>query len=232
MPLSQFLNLFKRNQTAFHNLCQRSKPPAGIERLLWLGLKFCIQKPVPKPDITKSFERFRRSVRITDVFKDELGGDYNPKIFLPNEDYDPPECETPQIEEALQRFHNGLLELVNNHIPKRAHNLSRQTRFLLEKLSKNREFIIVPTDKNLGPAIMERSVYKARCLQDHLLNDKTYRQLSKTEADTILSAALQTFTELFEEYKESLPKEEAVYLFRALQLKHRVAQFYILPNSL
>ena len=231
MPLNQFLSLFKRNQTAFHNLCQHSKPPAGIERLLWLGLKFCIQKPVPKPDITKSFERFRRSVRIIDAFKDEFDtGDYNPKIYIPNDDFEPDDCKTPLIEEAMQRFHNGLLNLVNNHSPKRAHNLSRQTRFLLEKLSTNREFIIVPTDKNLGPAIMERSVYKARCLQDHLLKAHTYRQLSKTEANAILAAALETFKSLFEEYKESLPKDEATYLYRAIQLNHRVAQFYILPK--
>jgi hypothetical protein len=38
------------------------------------------------------------------------------------------------------------------------------------------------TDKTLGPAIMERSTYITRCLQDHLLETATYKRLTPADA--------------------------------------------------
>eukprot|EP00978_Attheya_sp_CCMP212_P039478 scaffold205682_cov38-Attheya_sp.AAC.1 len=34
---------------AFHNLCTREKVPAGVQSLLGVGLKFCLQKRTPQP---------------------------------------------------------------------------------------------------------------------------------------------------------------------------------------
>ena len=246
MPLHQFFALFKRNQVAYHNLCESTKPPTGTERLLWLGLKFCIQKPLPKPALDSHFERLIRSVRIHHLFASQIKSnqitlangqvinleeddDYNPKIYIPNTDFQPKDAPA-EVELAILQFKEGLANLISQNHPKRTHNLPRQSRFLLKELGRNRHFIIVPTDKNLGPAIMERSVYKRRCLQDHLLDKKTYRQLSQEDARHTLSAALSKFQDLFETYNETLPQSEAKYLYRALKQNHRIAQFYCIPK--
>ena len=55
-------------------------------------------------------------------------------------------------------------------------------RNLLHWLAKNEKYMVVRTDKNLGPAIIERSVYIQRAFSDHLLDATTYRRFSKKEA--------------------------------------------------
>ena len=52
---------------------------------------------------------------------------------------------------------------------------------------KNPGFIIMDTDENLRPAIMEREKYIHIVLTEHLLNkNKTYLQISKERAKEIL----------------------------------------------
>jgi hypothetical protein len=48
---------------------------------------------------------------------------------------------------------------------------------LLHNLRHHNDFIILPSDKNLGPCILEREEYIRRVL-DNLADDTTYRQLS------------------------------------------------------
>ncbi len=43
------------------------------------------------------------------------------------------------------------------------------------------------TDKNLGPAVIERDVYIKRVFDDHLLKTDTYRRIEPTEAAEILT---------------------------------------------
>jgi len=45
----------------------------------------------------------------------------------------------------------------------------------------NPEFIIVPTDENLGPAILNKQKYISQILQEHLLTED-YTQLQPNEA--------------------------------------------------
>ena len=85
MPLPQFLNLYKCNQTAFHNLCTQQTPPAGIEQLLWNGLKFCIEKPLPHPILKKTFKRLQADIRLKYFWKQQDEPDigyYNKKLYI------------------------------------------------------------------------------------------------------------------------------------------------------
>ena len=85
MPLNKFFNLYKSNQTAFHNLCVHKTPPAGTAQLLWNGLKYCIEKPLPKPNLQKTFERLRADVRLK-YFWRQRGeyddGEYIKKLYV------------------------------------------------------------------------------------------------------------------------------------------------------
>ena len=49
------------------------------------------------------------------------------------------------------------------------------THQLLKTLQNNDDFIIVASDKNLGPCIIEREMYIERFLEEHLSDITTYR---------------------------------------------------------
>jgi hypothetical protein len=77
------------------------------------------------------------------------------------------------------------LTLVTGNKPKPTSNLSKCQDKLLAMLCKAKHSIITPTDKNLGPAIMEQSQYIEHCFQDHLLNESPYQCLSEHEATVL-----------------------------------------------
>ena len=56
-------------------------------------------------------------------------------------------------------------------------NLSRCQHATLNEISTNNKFIIVKSDKNLGPCIVERDRYIGLMLKNHLLDSKVYRKL-------------------------------------------------------
>ena len=52
----------------------------------------------------------------------------------------------------------------------------------LNLLRSNEDFIILNSDKNLGPAIMERETYIKSVLEEHLLDENTYENLMEQKA--------------------------------------------------
>jgi hypothetical protein len=60
MSMFQYFN--RPKNMAYHNLCINKSPPKGIGSTLGLGLKFCIQSPLPPPNFKKSFERFTEDI--------------------------------------------------------------------------------------------------------------------------------------------------------------------------
>jgi hypothetical protein len=74
-------------------------------------------------------------------------------------------------------------------------NLTPYQTKLLEGLRDSDDFIVIP---NLGPAILERSVYTKRAFDDHLNDERTYRRLSAAEANariTRIEAEIRHFIE-------------------------------------
>jgi len=72
--------------TGFHNLCTHKQPPLGIKQLLGYNLKFCIQIPLPDPDIQASIQCLRASVRTSFAtanfdFCPNAATDYNHKLY-------------------------------------------------------------------------------------------------------------------------------------------------------
>lgn len=109
-------------------------------------------------------------------------------------------------------------------------NLSPLQHRLLRELANDNRFVIVPSDKNLGPALMDREIYIKRVLQDHLGNDKTYQQLSPQRAQCILQQVKSEVEHLIQEHKEILTTAERTWFERHLRRDHRMPQFYIMPK--
>jgi hypothetical protein len=113
-------------------------------------------------------------------------------------------------------------------------NLSPIQLHTLSILEKSEDFIVCPTDKNLGPCILESEQYIQQIFS--LLNDKdTYLRLSKFDAgcfQTQLQGKLQAW---FEKYIWIINSEDWKYLERTSDSSNKsldqlCPHFYIMPK--
>ena len=110
---------------------------------------------------------------------------YDPKLKLPFSLPHP----TPApmiIKDVVERFFIKMDETFSKS-QRRKHklNLNKKDIRLLRQLKKERKFMVVNTNKNLGPAIIELDHYIHCSLEDHLNDKTTYRELLKFEADAL-----------------------------------------------
>ena len=180
------------NTNSYHNLCTKLNPPDGIGTLLGLGLKFCIQSRRPiNTSIDDTIDRFTRDIRLKYAFagEDEFeieSNTYNKKLYIKS-DWKPPKA-TPDIENRIQKFKELLTSIRNsiNRNTKTSTNLTAIQQDLLFAIQANSNFVILITDKNLGPAIMEKAIYIERMLKEHLCDGQTYKNLTCLEAEQIM----------------------------------------------
>ena len=146
-------------------------------RVLGMGLKF---RPSLKPPSVDQFDLqikdFCRRVRLQALFADQpQDNDFNPRLYVPT-GWNPPR-EDPELEDKL--FH--LRETLRRNISERKlhweDNLARQDRAELKELQNNRAVRILPTDKNLGPALMSTDWVKNETLR-HLHDDQSYPKVT------------------------------------------------------
>jgi hypothetical protein len=99
-------------------------------------------------------------------------------------------------------------------------NLNPQQYWVLRTLKSDHHFIVVLTDKNLGPAIMERDKYIKRVLDDHLNDTSTNTRLSHDDAVSTLKAAEKELKTLVASYDYLLSKAEKTYFEHFYHLNH------------
>ena len=190
---------------AFHDCTLSATPPANLRSLLGLGLKF-----VPTPRFTTSptdlakpdgtLEKFNRSFKLHVYFGstpiDNENNDYNPKMYVKSH-WTPPDWSIPT---NLMRRHDAFSNDINRLFRKQKRgsaNLMSHQRRALSWLRRQDTFLIVNCDKNLGPAIMERTTYIQMAYRDHLNDPLIYRRLSAAEIptqNTRLKALLSAWT--------------------------------------
>jgi hypothetical protein len=210
-----------------HNLCTYLQPPKKYSILLGLGLNFCLQPRYtsgPK-ELSDASERFRRDV-YTKMFFAHMDEPWDPKqLFIRSKWKPDPALIPPEFKARVSQF---LRELKPKFISRRVTpNLTRLQAKLLRNLKDSPDFIIFPTDKNLGPAILERSEYINRALADHLEDPQTYKQLQEREATAAIASLAQTVESFFEEHNKSLTKLDQTYLYRSLDVVDPFPHFYI-----
>lgn len=220
----------------FHNLTKTIKIPITTIQTLGLGLNFCINNVDANRNLTDNLQRFRRDVRMRYMFLKALDpNNNNKKIYIKNQGFEP-EKAAPQIENAINRFENSIENYNQQHQPKLKPNLTKAELNILYSFRNNNKLIVIPTDKNLGPAIMERAIYIKRCSDDHLLDTTTYKQLSKEQLRKRIYNIKATILNLTKKYKEQLDAASHKYFRRAFDPnvndgnKFRISQFYILPK--
>lgn len=221
---------------AFHNLCTREKVPAGVQSLLGLGLKFCLQKKTPQPKLSESMERFRHDVRLKYWLADnecnlDPDREYIPELYI-NSEFVPPTASR-EVEKALNNFEARLDFEFRKRSIRPGTNLSKVQQNALKFLRDNDKFVVLATDKNLGPAIIEKDEYIRKALKDHLSEPSTYRQLTDAEATTIQEANEKELRKIVTENTKWIYGPQNDFFVESLkdpENKLRTPIFYALPK--
>jgi hypothetical protein len=158
--------------------------PTGSKALLGLNLKFCLSNKTITNDIRKTMLRLARSIRIQYYLKENGAANdsiYEKQIYEKNTNWHPPPAPW-MIEEKLTDFEKALRQkyqsLVDKHQKINVTNLTPIQAKAMRLLKSNKDIIIKPTDKNLGPAVMDTFEYVHQILTEHLLTSD-YRQMSQ-----------------------------------------------------
>jgi hypothetical protein len=230
MPTWEYFS--QPSNLAFHNLVAKEYKhlvPKNLNLLLGLGLNYCIQKPMFNNEKNLNLERFERDLLLKAYFGTETGDD--PKKLYIKSDWMPP---TKDIPEEVQARLNSSLQYIREHIPSAdvhsGYNLSSLQRKLLNDLIEHPSLMVIQTDKNLGPAIIDRTSYINLALNDHLLNNDVYQKLHKAGAsDHVQKIKMRLLKFIDKHFK---PKShERIYLERALlTVKDPFAYFYLLAK--
>jgi hypothetical protein len=138
----------------------------------------------------------------------------------------PIEDKLTEFEKALKDAH---LKQTFKTTKRNLSNLTIPQQTTLKLLKNDKTLTIKPSDKNLGPAIMDTSTYVSMALTEHLLTPD-YLQISQLEAKHRMENLTQTLKKLLKTHQEILSKPEILYFERSLQLPLRLPVFYGLPK--
>ena len=230
MPLWEYEN--RPTALAFHDLTTTMNPRPYLQKLLGLGLKFC-----PTPRHTHSFRdlqahtfpRLHRALELSFFFAGGANapGDYNPKMYI-STDWTPPPWTVSN--ELGPRFEDFKQRLKKYFKPRKARsNLLPIQQEALSDLTSQTEFLVVPTDKNLGPSIIEREEYIRTAMRDHLNNSTNYMRLSRMQAAQLKYWIKLEIENWLKEFKDVLLPNEKKFI--KYNLKHNVepfCRFYLL----
>ena len=204
---------------ACHNLLIKNKLPAGTNSLLGYNLNYCIQSSTATKTTKNTFIRLTEDIRRKYAFKDSppLDEDYIPKLYIKSEyKFD---HASKEIEEALCNFRRSVeeeqLQCQRRRKPQR--NISHRRWELLQFLRKNDNYIVIHADKNLGPCILDRTLYINRGCLEHLANETNYQQLSEQQANNKLCYLRYQLGSFYSRFKEDLSKAEIQFLARSLR---------------
>jgi hypothetical protein len=211
---------------ACHNLCTRLTPPPNLRALLGLGLSFC-----PRPTKTSGIrahvtDRIRRDAHLKAFFAHtKERTDYNPKLHISSE-WEAPEALIPDV--LKTRLENFFVNLKATFRKRHVNpNLLFFQRQILNDLRDLRDLLIVMSDKNLGPAVIERDVYTKRVLNNHLLKIDTYRRIQPDEATQILTTLKMKVSQFTQSFSHILPINEKEYLLRSIKQYLKIPKFYL-----
>jgi len=216
-----------------HNLCHAIHPPPGINNLLGLGLKYCIATPKPNPDIKQCLRKMAYKIRTKHYLLEKntnISDNYIPQLYIKLTNWNPPPT-TEDTENRLTLFEKLLTTTTTINRSNRSPftNLTYNQKQTLQTLKKNSDFIIIPTDKNLGPAILTRQDYISQCLSEHLLTNN-YQQLSDRKAVEKINTTKSKLIQIFNEHKHHLKDAETTYFLRSFKTQHRTPIFYGMPK--
>ena len=164
---------------AFHDLTPGKSVPKIYAKLLGLSRKFIPTKPFSQShrDMGESLRRIWRDAKLKAYFSASPLDSKPPPLYVKSKWE--PESAPRELRERFDGFFDGLKKLFRRRrgVP----NLLPFQRKILSTLREHPTWMVVNSDKNLGPCVVEISQYKQDAI-DHLSNESVYRIIDADEA--------------------------------------------------
>jgi hypothetical protein len=215
------LNLPRRPKNLkVHNLCQeKEKISKELLETLGLNLGFGIALPPQKDKIPIDFERIRRDIRIKyiELPVENNNTTFNKKLHIKKNNRHL-ERAPRGIEKAIDNFETATKEAFKNSWKRPfIGNLEKKKIELLRQIRKERKYIIVGADKNLGPCIIELDQYINKCLTIHLNATNTYKELIEMDARIINEENFRwVCAEFIDNRKSKLEKQDRKFFIESI----------------
>ena len=209
---------------AFHDLTSTTNSPKNLRSLLGLSLKFI---PNPRYNVAwKHYETTTLPRLVNDLkvkafmatkFEDEAeeedaDDDYNPRMYI-RTGWTPPEHLFPfpkELPRRLRNFETAIKSMVQ--LKKCRSNLLPHQRVALDYLRNQTDLLVVQCDKNLGPALIERSEYIKLAYRDHLDDGDTYEWLTPAQGRNHAARIKRQLLQWLKTHKKVLQKAEKRFL--------------------
>ena len=213
--LPPWLYYSRPQHMAFHNLTQNLRLPTNLKSLLGLGLNFCLREKALVGKKAIDYDRFRKNF-FTKIFFAEEEQEI-PPLFLQSK-WEPPPSLIPIEARMATSFFFG--QLKRNFVRRRSSdNLTIFQKAALRFLVTNPQLLIIKTDKNLGPAIIERHRYVQLAYAEHLSDHITYRRLTEDQAINRIRAVKRIITCFIQKFLNGRCNEhDKKYLVRSMGL--------------
>ena len=184
-------------------------------------------KPAPEAQFDLQIKDFCRRVRLKDFFADQpQDPDFNPRLYVPT-GWNPPR-QNPELEDKLFLLHETLRRNFSESKPRWKDNLTRQERTELKELKNNQAVRVLPTDKNLGPALLSTDWVKNETLR-HLYDDLSYSKVTLEEWYVYRDNVIKRREQLMSTYCQFLVPNVARFL-RSYDHFVTPAKFYVIPK--
>ena len=166
---------------------------------------------------TKMANRLRKDIYTKYIYAGATNNNYDPKLHVPST-WEP---DSNKVDRELRaRVEYFLRELKKLFKAKRSPpNLLRYQRNHLKELKHSEELIIIKTDKNLGPALIERGRYCRWVMKSHLQDNKIFYSYQEPEAKQFMERGIQEIKLWAAKYKQLLSPTERRFLKKSLELK-------------
>jgi hypothetical protein len=192
-----------------HSLDTTKKLPSPSRT--WLKILPNAKKTTGYEQFKKPKERFRKHIHAQMYFAGK-DNDWNPKqLFIAKEDW---EVDINELPRKFCARINVFCKKLRSQFQSQGGtpNLTRHQQQLLETLRKSQDFIVFPSDKNLGPCIIERTKYMQAALH-HLSDAATYERLEPGDALQAINALETDILTFFSDYNDCFSKEDITFLW-------------------
>lgn len=218
IPLDSLL--YSPRHFSFHDLrSNKNKPIPALRSLLGLGLNFCLHPSQQTRIDETGLEIMKKDfcTRLMFAGKEEDAKEA-PDLYIKNKDWDPPDAPIP----CMQRLSNFEMEL-RRIFATRRHKKAPTPQLLahqldaLNWLKEHPEIVVLHTDKNLGPAIMDRERYLDLAWRDHLSDRLTYQKLNFEEAKILQEEAVEKLSYFIRNFESKIGWDNSNFIQKMLQ---------------
>jgi hypothetical protein len=230
--MKHFLNNnFAFNFSSFHNFSDYSLNSTE-EKILALGTKFIVTpKPLSDKDIIIALRDFYRRLRLkVHFFNEQMKKNKIPRFYVPNPLWDPRSSKyykhNETLEEYITEIDKDIYHNMNRPIQKTKRNLNKEMYQALKSLRQNQNIVIRPTDKNLGPIVLNKQWYIKK-MTSQLENNDTYMSIDRNVAEILERSFMGTLPSTLEDCK--LPNSVIDYICE-FSKNHNVPVLHGLPK--